>query len=74
MIAPFIANLSSDQSWVPPSIFGFSMLVGAFLCYMLPETLNCTLPESIEDVERFEQKKSQANKINSVPVAWENVL
>lgn len=61
MIAPFIANLSSDHSWVPPNIFGASMLVGALLCYMLPETLNCKLPESIEDVEEFEKNVTKSN-------------
>lgn len=61
MIAPFIANLSSNKTWVPPCIFGSSMLIGAVLCYMLPETLNCRLPESIEDVEKFEKKKHIEN-------------
>lgn len=62
MIAPFIANLTFGYPWIPPVIFGSSMVAGALLCVVLPETLNCRLPESIEDVENFEKRGSKMIK------------
>lgn len=56
MIAPFIANLSTYK-WLPTTIFGFVMFIGALLCYLLPETLNCKLPETVEDVEQYHHRK-----------------
>ena len=41
------------KSWLPPLIFGSGLLFSAFLCFFLPETMNCELPETIEDSENF---------------------
>ncbi|XP_023290498.1 organic cation transporter protein isoform X2 [Orussus abietinus] len=53
MIAPYIATMGSIKPWLPPLLFGVGPLVGAGLCLLLPETMNCELPETIEDAENF---------------------
>lgn len=58
MIAPFIANIGSNSTWLPTCIFGTSMLVGALLCTALPETMNCKLPESLGDVRELQKRES----------------
>lgn len=62
MVAPFIANLVTVVAWVPPMVFGVAMLLGAVVCYWLPETKNCDLPETIEEVENFKRKSVLGNK------------
>ncbi|KAK4883226.1 hypothetical protein RN001_006545 [Aquatica leii] len=53
MLAPYVAGLALIEPWMPPIIFGVIPLIGAVLCYHLPETLNCKLPETLEDAEMF---------------------
>ncbi|CAB0028581.1 unnamed protein product [Trichogramma brassicae] len=53
MIAPFIATMNIVYPWLPPLIFGIGPIVGAGLCFLLPETMNFELPETIEDGENF---------------------
>lgn len=59
MIAPFAAGLSVVQPWIPPLIFGIIPLLGALLCLRLPETLNCELPDTLEEAERFGKKEKK---------------
>ncbi|XP_076237791.1 organic cation transporter protein-like [Calliopsis andreniformis] len=56
MIAPYIATMGKIEPWLPPVIFGVGPLIGALLCLLLPETMNCKLPETIEDGEEFGKK------------------
>ncbi|KAL6265312.1 hypothetical protein P5V15_002091 [Pogonomyrmex californicus] len=57
MIAPYIATMGTIQPWLPPVIFGLGPIIGAMLCLFLPETMNCELPETIEDAENFGKNK-----------------
>lgn len=57
MIAPYIATMGKIRPWLPPLIFGIGPLIGASLCFLLPETMNCELPESLEDGENFGKKQ-----------------
>lgn len=57
MIAPYIATMGKIKPWLPPVIFGIGPLLGAVLCFLLPETMNCKLPETIEDGENFGKKQ-----------------
>uniref|UniRef100_A0A1Y1K9J5 Major facilitator superfamily (MFS) profile domain-containing protein n=2 Tax=Photinus pyralis TaxID=7054 RepID=A0A1Y1K9J5_PHOPY len=57
MLAPFVAGLASYQPWLAPAIFGIVPLIGAALCYYLPETKNCVLPETLEDAEKFSRQR-----------------
>lgn len=54
MAAPFVASLVTVEEWIPPVIFGITPLIGAILCLKLPETLDCKLPDTIEEAEMFE--------------------
>ncbi|XP_076676170.1 organic cation transporter protein-like isoform X2 [Andrena cerasifolii] len=56
MIAPYIATMGKIQPWLPPVLFGVGPLVGASLCLLLPETMNCKLPDTLEDGENFGKK------------------
>ncbi|CAD1469722.1 unnamed protein product, partial [Heterotrigona itama] len=51
--APFVVSLDHIQTWLPPACFGILPLIGAALCLFLPETVGCTLPETLEDGENF---------------------
>ncbi|XP_018565831.1 organic cation transporter protein isoform X2 [Anoplophora glabripennis] len=62
MIAPFVATLVTVEPWIPPVIFGIVPLVGALLCYKLPETLDCKLPDTIEEAEQFEMQKKKSGE------------
>ncbi|XP_014204218.1 organic cation transporter protein-like [Copidosoma floridanum] len=53
MLAPFVVSLGSYKLWLPPLIFGILPLCGALLCFLLPETVGCELPETLEDGENF---------------------
>ncbi|XP_015429016.1 PREDICTED: organic cation transporter protein-like [Dufourea novaeangliae] len=58
IIAPYIATMGKIKPWLPPVVFGIGPLLGALLCLLLPETMNCKLPETIEDGENYGKKKS----------------
>ncbi|XP_048515087.1 organic cation transporter protein-like isoform X2 [Athalia rosae] len=58
MVAPYIATMNAVQPWLPPVLFSVCPLIGVCLCFLLPETMNCELPETIEDGENFGKKKS----------------
>lgn len=55
MVAPFVATLTTIQPWIPPVIFGTVPLIGAILCFRLPETVDCQLPDTIEEAEKFDE-------------------
>lgn len=62
MVAPFIAK-STLPAWTGPVIFGTAPLISGLLCLLiLPETLNCKLPDTIEEAEEFGTKKSQESQ------------
>lgn len=61
IIAPYIATVGKIQPWLPPTIFGVGQLIGAGLCLLLPETMDCELPETIEDGENFGKKTTERN-------------
>lgn len=56
MLAPFVAGLAGYEPWIPPVIFGIVPLIGVILCYKLPETADCKLPETLHDAEMFGKK------------------
>lgn len=64
MIAPFVASLDQVSPVIPPSMFGLTSVSAAFLCLLLPETLNRVLPVTLEDGENFE-KLSSKDKVAS---------
>lgn len=59
MVAPFVAGLSSQATWLPPVLFGALPLIGAIFCWTLPETKDCPLMMTLEEGENFGKKNKQ---------------
>lgn len=57
MVAPFIAFLPFANT-----IFAAFAVLGAALCFLLPETLGCKLPDTIEDAIELYKKKPRTNE------------
>ncbi|XP_064214230.1 organic cation transporter protein-like isoform X1 [Tribolium castaneum] len=57
MAAPFVAGLVLVREWLPPLVFGLAPLIGALLCFKLPETVGCKLPDTVEEAEALGRKK-----------------
>lgn len=71
VFAPLINVLGDFWTPLPLMIYGILALIGGLISLVLPETLNKTLPESIEDGERFGRKEKQLPEeqpLNSVDV------
>lgn len=52
-MAPYILYLGTYFKAAPSIILGFLFFSGAFVCLLLPETLNRTLPKSLDEGEEF---------------------
>lgn len=59
MIAPFLAQVMSEDPKIPQSIFGISCLLAAAAFTLLPETKGRPLPETIEEGEKFGESDRQ---------------
>ncbi|KAL1505919.1 hypothetical protein ABEB36_005367 [Hypothenemus hampei] len=66
MAAPFVASLVNVEPWIPPIIFGLTPLIGAILCFKLPETLDCKLPDTVEEAEMFENRSKKLKNLETV--------
>lgn len=62
ILAPFVVSLNNIETWLPPIIFGILPLLGSALCLLLPETAECTLPETLQDGEEFGKKHKLKEK------------
>ncbi|XP_059057378.1 organic cation transporter protein-like [Achroia grisella] len=51
MVAPFVATFSHTSPWLPPVVFGIVPLIGAGLCFLLPDTRGRKLPDTLEEGE-----------------------
>ncbi|XP_040266619.1 solute carrier family 22 member 6-A-like [Bufo bufo] len=80
IVAPLVKILGEFHSFLPLLIYGGSPIISGILVYLLPETVNKPLPDTIEDVEtglkkapEKEEKKEivplQTVPTNSVHVA-----
>lgn len=67
MIAPFVAGLRPHGQWCAPLAFGIFPLVAAGLCLLLPETKDCELPMTVEEVEQLEEHPEDRQS-NHVPI------
>ncbi|XP_033750349.1 organic cation transporter protein-like [Pecten maximus] len=62
--APLIVYAATSESMkkLPLVIFGVITLVAGILCFFLPETHQCPLPETIEEVEKLSNKTRNRRK------------
>lgn len=51
MAAPAVLILDEIMPALPSIIYGGSAVIAGLIAFLLPETLNIPLPETIEDVE-----------------------
>lgn len=68
VLAPYINVLNKIWHPLPLVIFGIITLVGGMLSLMLPETLNRKLPETMEEGEKFGQKKTGTDSMEEEPM------
>lgn len=66
MAAPFVAGMGSQAEWLPPIIFGIVPLIGAGLCFLMPETKGCQLLNTIEEGENFGKKRRNSTAMNEL--------
>ncbi|XP_026280231.2 organic cation transporter protein-like isoform X1 [Frankliniella occidentalis] len=71
MMAPFVATLNSVSLCLPPLFFGLVPLAAGLLVYMLPETLHRELPDTIAEVENWENSAVMKTKDNAPAVVGE---
>ncbi|XP_037940353.1 organic cation transporter protein-like [Teleopsis dalmanni] len=57
MLAPFVAELAHVHLSLPGAIFGVMSFLATCACFLMPETRNTLLPETLEDGENFGKKK-----------------
>ncbi|XP_067279983.1 solute carrier family 22 member 6 isoform X2 [Pseudorasbora parva] len=60
MAAPAVLILDEILPALPSVVYGGSAVLAGFIAFLLPETLNIPLPDTIEDVEENRQKKNQS--------------
>ncbi|XP_055315841.1 organic cation transporter protein [Sitodiplosis mosellana] len=67
ILAPYINVLSDIWKPLPLVVFGVLAFISGLLSLYLPETLNKTLPETIEEGERFGKKvrKDEENTVDN---------
>nr|XP_004656503.2 solute carrier family 22 member 8 isoform X2 [Jaculus jaculus] len=66
MLAPLVKITGEMQPFVPNIIYGTTALLGGSAAFLLPETLNKPLPETIEDMQNWQQ---QAKPVKQEPEA-----
>ncbi|KAE8750374.1 hypothetical protein FOCC_FOCC002933 [Frankliniella occidentalis] len=65
MLAPFVVSQRVHGDSVPLLVLGLLPLVGAALLFPLPETMDCVLPESLQDGENFCRRRAKEDLQNS---------
>ena len=48
--------------WLPNTVFGVMAIIGAILCFFLPETLGRPLPQTIHEVEQWSRTLTPEEK------------
>lgn len=53
MIAPHVASLSVIYKPLPLLVFGFISILSGCLIVLMPETMGCELPQTLQESEEF---------------------
>ncbi|XP_042898837.1 organic cation transporter protein [Parasteatoda tepidariorum] len=65
ILAPFVRELgNATHPVVPQIIYGILAVIGGLLILLLPETNNCTVPDTFEEAAHFRCKSSDRRKAN----------
>lgn len=51
---------------IPSLILTATSLIGVLIVYLLPETLNARLPETIEDAKKFKRRKREDAELKTI--------
>ncbi|XP_059497612.1 solute carrier family 22 member 6-A-like [Stegostoma tigrinum] len=62
MIAPIVRMSGDYVSFLPSSIYGGMAIIAGFAAFLLPETRNAPLPETIEETENRTNKCAEKDK------------
>ncbi|XP_066479657.1 solute carrier family 22 member 7-like [Tiliqua scincoides] len=79
-LAPLIMILDDTWKYLPPLIFGVVATLSGLVAFLLPETTNVRLPETIEDVEDDRSRKplrtqvSEENMDGEIPLQLMNQI
>ncbi|KAM9302301.1 solute carrier family 22 member 6-A-like [Gastrophryne carolinensis] len=68
IVAPLVMMLGDFYPFLPPVIYGGSLIVSALVLYILPETGNRPLPDTIEEVEALSKTSPDNEKKETVPL------
>ncbi|CAH0399568.1 unnamed protein product [Chilo suppressalis] len=64
LVAPLTPLLSSYHKSMPTVIFGVMCILSNSLVFLLPETMNMRLPDTIEEAEKLSRRQSRITKDN----------
>lgn len=53
MVAGFVPGLGTVERFLPPLIFAILPIIAIAATFRLPETLNCQLPDTVEDAQQI---------------------
>lgn len=56
MISPFVIDLGSIESHLPPIVFAIVPAVAMFVTFLMPETKDCALLTTLQEGEEFKSK------------------
>ncbi|XP_053133182.1 solute carrier family 22 member 6-A-like [Hemicordylus capensis] len=62
IVAPMVRMMGEYRPYLPPLVYGIAPILSGTAAFLLPETLNTPLPDTIEDVENGRVPKEQLPK------------
>ncbi|CAG9790805.1 unnamed protein product [Diatraea saccharalis] len=62
LVAPLTPLLTTYHKSMPTVIFGVMCIISNFLVFLLPETMNMRLPDTIEEAEKLSRRRSRIEK------------
>ncbi|XP_010225647.1 PREDICTED: solute carrier family 22 member 6-A-like [Tinamus guttatus] len=69
IVAPLVKMMDEYYPFLPPVVYGAAPVASAVAASFLPETLNMSLPDTIEEVEsRFQAKRTEKDLKEKIPL------
>ncbi|KAG1930896.1 solute carrier family [Pimephales promelas] len=73
MAAPAVLILDEIMPALPSIIYGGSAVIAGLIAFLLPETLNIPLPDTVEDVEEKREKQNLKEQTQSESLALQDI-